>query len=263
MTNEMAENLILSKQSSESEIKAYFKAVLELSKSDNEFPINLDEVWMLVYNRKDYAADALKKDFIENVDFITTSVKTEVGSVRYEYHLTLSCMEFFIARKVRPVFEVYRQVFHNNMNKSLRKFKEDDNELKLRDKMDWISFTKQILHLNDNSVLMLMRQVAEPLGLPLPDYVDSKGTLKSATELIKQFNVGIKIQAFNALMVAKGLLEVKTRKSHKGDKKFKALTEPGLSWGENQVTPANPNEVQPRYYEAKFKDLLGVIGVEV
>ena len=48
-----------------------------------------------------------------------------------------------------------------------------------------------------------------------------------------------------------------------GDKKFKALTEPGLSWGENQVTPANPNEVQPRYYEAKFKELLGVIGVEV
>ena len=133
----------------------------------------------------------------------------------------------------------------------------------LQDKMDWISFTKHILHLNDNSVLMLMRQVAEPLGLPLPDYVDSKGTLKSATELIKQFNVGIKIQAFNALMVAKGLLEVKTRKSHKGEKKFKALTEPGLAWGENQVTPANPNEVQPRYYEAKFKELLGVIGVEV
>lgn len=136
-------------------------------------------------------------------------------------------------------------------------------KLELRDVMDWINFTKEILHLNDNSVLSLMRQVAEPLRLPLPDYVDSKGVLKSASELIKQFNVGIKIQAFNALMVAKGLLEVKTRKSHKGEKKFKALTEPGLSWGENQVTPANPNEVQPRYYEAKFKDLLGVIGVEV
>lgn len=48
-----------------------------------------------------------------------------------------------------------------------------------------------------------------------------------------------------------------------GEKRFKSLTEPGLSWGENQVTPANPNEVQPRYYEAKFKELLGVIGVEV
>ncbi|HJG00252.1 MAG TPA: phage antirepressor KilAC domain-containing protein [Bacteroides clarus] len=108
----MENNLILSKESSESEIKHYFNAVLELSKSDNEFPINIDEVWMLVYSRRDYATDALKKDFIENVDYRCTSVKTEVGSTRIEYEISVSCMEFFIARKVRPVFEVYRQVFH-------------------------------------------------------------------------------------------------------------------------------------------------------
>ena len=71
----MENNLILSKESSESEIKRYFNAVLELSKSDNEFPINIDEVWMLVYSRRDYATDALKKDFIENVDYRCTSVK--------------------------------------------------------------------------------------------------------------------------------------------------------------------------------------------
>lgn len=29
-----------------------------------------------------------------------------------EYYLTTSCLEYFIARKVRSVFEVYRQVFH-------------------------------------------------------------------------------------------------------------------------------------------------------
>lgn len=112
-------NLILSKESSESEIKRYFNAVLELSKSDNEFPINLDEVWMLVYNRRDYATDALKKDFIENVDYKCTSVKTEVGSTRIEYEITVSCMEFFIARKVRPVFDVYRKVFHKVAKREL------------------------------------------------------------------------------------------------------------------------------------------------
>ena len=67
---------------------------------------------MLVYNRKDSAVDALKKDFIENVDFTCTPAKTGVGSFKHDYRLTVSCMEFFIARKVRPVFEVYRQVFH-------------------------------------------------------------------------------------------------------------------------------------------------------
>lgn len=113
----MAANLILSKGSSESEIKRYFNAVLELSKSDNEFPINLDEVWMLVYGRKEEAVRALtsNEQFIENVDFQVLRKNAENpngGRPTNEYKLSVSCMEFFIARKVRPVFEVYRQVFH-------------------------------------------------------------------------------------------------------------------------------------------------------
>lgn len=113
----MAANLILSKESSESEIKAYFGAVLELSKSDNEFPINLDEVWMLVYGRKEEAVRALtsNEQFIENVDYQVLRKNAENsngGRPSNEYKLTVSCMEFFIARKVRPVFEVYRKIFH-------------------------------------------------------------------------------------------------------------------------------------------------------
>lgn len=107
--------LVLSKDSSESEIKRYFNAVLELSKSDNEFPVNLDEVWMLIYSEKGKAVRALKENFIEGVDYNTFAKngKTETGGYKViEYHLTVSCMEFFIARKVRSVFEVYRQVFH-------------------------------------------------------------------------------------------------------------------------------------------------------
>lgn len=48
----MESKLILSKNSSENEIKRYFKAVLKLAQSDDEFPINLDEVWPLVYSEK-------------------------------------------------------------------------------------------------------------------------------------------------------------------------------------------------------------------
>lgn len=112
-------NLILSKESSESEIKAYFNAVLELSKSDNKFPINLDDVWPLVYARKDMAVKALRENFIESIDYEPLRQKAErssngkfTGSDKVEYHLTLPCMEYFIARKVRPVFDVYREVFH-------------------------------------------------------------------------------------------------------------------------------------------------------
>ena len=113
----MENNLSLSKESSESEIKRYFNAILELSKSDNEFPINLDEVWMLVYPRKDHAVRELvdSSQFIEGVDyqvFLKNGENPKGGRPTNEYKLTVSCMEFFIVRKVRPVFEVYRQVFH-------------------------------------------------------------------------------------------------------------------------------------------------------
>ena len=110
--------LVLTKSSSESDLKRYFTAVLELSKTDNKYPINLDEVWMLVYERRDKAFNSLKRHFFEGEDFYLTQMGKVVtfkelqNGIKTECYLTVSCMEYFIARKVRPVFEVYRQVFH-------------------------------------------------------------------------------------------------------------------------------------------------------
>lgn len=112
----MESNIILTKGSSSEEIKNYFQAILKLSQADNEFPINLDEVWPLVYSRKDKAVRSLEENFIQGIDYQVLPQNgenlTQGGRPSNVYHLTLSCMEFFIARKVRPVFEVYRQVFH-------------------------------------------------------------------------------------------------------------------------------------------------------
>lgn len=69
--------LVLSKKSSESEIRAYFNAVLKLSQSDNEFPINFDEVWMLVYQDKHKAVNELKDKFIEGADYQALTQKEE------------------------------------------------------------------------------------------------------------------------------------------------------------------------------------------
>lgn len=121
-------NIILSKESSNEELKTYFNAVLELSQSNNEFPVNLDDVWMLVYGRKQEAVRALTSNdqFIEGVDY--QSVRKDAqqdlenswgGNNKVDYKLSISCLEFFIARKVRPVFEVYRQVFHKAINNKL------------------------------------------------------------------------------------------------------------------------------------------------
>lgn len=108
---------VLSKNSNSEEIKRYFSAILELAKSDEKFPVNLDEVWMLVYGRRDKAISALKDNFIENEDFnvlLPHSVEQTKrgGSNKITYFLSLSCLEYFIARKNRSVFDIYRQVFH-------------------------------------------------------------------------------------------------------------------------------------------------------
>ena len=251
-------NIVLSKNSSDNEIERYFKAVFALSKANEEFPVNLDEVWPLVYNRKDYAVDALKKDFIEGVDFTCTSVKTEVGSIKYEFNITVPCMEFFIARKVREVFEIYRKVFHIATSSERRKPVKAPS---VRDKMAVASWMIKTLNLNDNSKLRLVKAIADPLGLPSPDYTESKDQLLSATELLKRCGSTLSAQAFNAKMLAKGLLTTLQRQSHRGMKKFKSLTDKGLEFGENQVSPNNPKETQPLYYVGRFPELLQLVGI--
>ena len=107
----------LTKKSSESEIKAYFEGIAKLMQSNEQFPVNLEDVWQLVYATKGKAVQTLKRSelFIEGIDYQSFNQKVKRGfggTTRTEYMLSVPCLEFFIARKVRPVFEVYRKVFH-------------------------------------------------------------------------------------------------------------------------------------------------------
>lgn len=109
--------IILTKESSDNDIKNYFVAVLNLSQSNKEFPVDFDEVWQLVYTAKNKAVEELKDKFLQDVDYQLINRKVQAANPQgyvweHKYYLTTSCLEFFIARKVRSVFEVYRQVFH-------------------------------------------------------------------------------------------------------------------------------------------------------
>lgn len=248
----MEAKIILSKNSNENEIKRYFKAVLKLSKSKEKYPVNLDEVWPLMYSAKHKAVEALKRDFIEEDDYKLVNRKVEqVSGTKYidDYYLTVPCLEYFIVKKVRPVFEVYRQVFH----------KAAEQPLTLSDKMKAASWAAKFLNMNESSKLIMAKQILDPLGLPTPEYTSSKDQLLSATELLKKSGSTMSAQAFNARMIAKGLLTTLQRQSHKGVKKFKSLTAKGLEYGENQVSPNNPKETQPLYYVHLFDKLLANI----
>lgn len=248
----------LTKSSSSEEIKAYFNAILKLAKASEKYPVNLDEVWSLIYERKDSAVKALVRDFIENEDYKLLHRKVEqVSGAKYvdDYYLTVPCLEYFIVKKVRSVFEVYRKVFHKvpEMVKQIK-------QVTVKDKIvvaDWLT---GFLNLNESSKLALAKTIAEPLGLPTPNYTPSKGVLKSAGELLKENECAISAQAFNQKMIEEGFMVELTRPSSKGGvKKFKSITGEGLNFGENQVNPSNPKSTQPLYYEDKFIDLLVIL----
>ena len=116
--------------SSQETIRGYFSQVLELKNSGKDFPVNLDDVWPLAYPRKDHAIRTLKTDFIQGVDYQIFPKNRESNVIDYqslpkneeqrgrgghnkiEYRITVECLEYFIAKRVKPVFEVYRKVFH-------------------------------------------------------------------------------------------------------------------------------------------------------
>lgn len=245
----------LTKSSSSEEIKMYFNAILKLAKASEKYPVNLDEVWMLVYGRKSDATDALQRDFVENDDYQVlrqNPQNPQGGRPTNGYRLTVSCLEYFIVKKVRSVFEVYRKVFHKapEIAKQLK-------QATIKDKIvvaDWLT---GFLNLNESSKLALAKTIAEPLGLPTPDYTPSKGILKSAGELLKGNGLSISARIFNQKMIEKGYMVERSRpSSNGGTKKFKSITGGGLNFGENQVNPNNPKSTQPLYYEDKFIELL-------
>lgn len=136
-------------------------------------------------------------------------------------------------------------------------------QLTMKDKLTWIKEVQKMLKLNDASTLGLLQQVADPLGLPVPQYVDSKGILISATAALFDYQTGIKVNEFNKRMIEKGFLEELSRKSSKGIvKMFKHITPSGLKYGENQVNPKSPQQTQPLYYKHKFPELLKELGLK-
>lgn len=172
-----------------------------------------------------------------------------------------------ILQSSSPKVKPFRKWVTSEVLPSIRKFGSysvQKPKYSLEDKITWVKGVKEILNLNDVSTLGLLKKIGDPIELPLPDYVPSKGILKSATELLKQNGMTISAQAFNLQAIEKGYLETKTRNGSKGKKKlFKCITEKGKGYGENQVCPNNPNQTQPLWYEDKFKELVEELGFRV
>lgn len=198
----------LTKESTNAEIKQYFNAILKLTQSKEQYPVNLNEVWPLVYNRKQEAVRALTTEnsgFIQSVDYQVLrkdAQNSNVGRPGEEYYLTVSCLEYFIARKVRKVFEVYRKVFHqavDNAGMSIH------SPAMIKTRMMVAEWAMKVLNINDVSKLTMVKAITEPVGVPTPDYVETEDTIHSATDRLAKRGLILSAIKFNEMMVKQDL----------------------------------------------------------
>jgi hypothetical protein len=142
----------------------------------------------------------------------------------------------------------------------------------------------KILKVSEASKLLMTETIYRELEIKtdfLPKYSDEKHTY-SLTHLLKKFGSKLSAQKVNQKLLEIGILEIKTRKSHKKEKisqmllelefnninennksetilEFKSLTEKGLKFGKNLINPNNELQTQPHYFESSFAELLNLI----
>lgn len=263
-------NLILTKDSNPSDIERYFRGVLALDQQDKVFSVNLDDVWQLAYTRKDAAVRALKANFIENVDYLPLPQNVERSedgtfiSGGTDYYLTSACLEYFVARKIRSVFEVYRRVFHHAVAQVQQ---QPSLQEQIQAKLTFADWSAKFLNLNDASKLGIAQKIGKMVGLDdaLPQSVNA-GTEKpithAATDLLKSHNVGISAQAFNRMLELKGVVKHATRPGKRGKVHSWYVITPAFDkYGQNQQDPKFQQQTQIRWYDATFMELLTIVGL--
>lgn len=160
---------------------------------------------------------------------------------------------------------LFRKYFIEVEKAARVKYEQEKLDKKVSDSFDiklkWLNFLPGYLNLSDVSKLAMAKKIAEPLGLPTPDYVSApNGAKHSATELLKSHGVGLSARKFNELAVKAGLLELKERKGTTKVHKYCEITKKGLAFGENDINEKNMSQTQPHWYDSKFGEVLKIIG---
>jgi phage regulator Rha-like protein len=118
--------------------------------------------------------------------------------------------------------------------------------------------TIQILRPSEASKILMTEKLYKKLKLEtnyLPKYTEEKLT-RSLTYLLKKYEINLSTQKANVKLLELGILEKVERDSSCGNKKyFYSITENGLKYGKNLISPKNERETQPHFYESKFLEL--------
>lgn len=130
-----------------------------------------------------------------------------------------------------------------------------------------------VLRPSDSGKVVMLRKAGQAIGADtsfLPDYTEDSapghvGAMDTAslTQLLHDYGVGMSAAKFNQILAEIGLLERRTRRTTSGEpKKFWCVTESGMHYGKNIVSPQSPRETQPHWYRDRFGELLDIIAPE-
>jgi len=117
-------NLALRQTTDQNQARLYIQKIYDLVQSGEQFPVDLDEVWMINHSSRDAAIENMKYNkFREGVDFQIFpefSGKNTKGRPKTIYKLTINCFEHFIVRKIDWLFEIYRRTFHGVLSGQIK-----------------------------------------------------------------------------------------------------------------------------------------------
>ena len=235
------------------------KEIIKITEKDGRRAVNARELYAFLRVGKDFSSWIKKQiercDLIEYQDFEVFTQKGENlqgGRPTSDYALSIDAAKEISMMSQCEKGKLARRYFIECEKKLIR----SNTSSLLEDRLKAATWVVGFLNMNEASKLQLAKAVLDPLGLPSPDYVSSKGVMHSATELLKRFDVKISILKFNQKMVELGFLKEETRQGKSKLHKFKVITAKGKEYGENQVSPKNQSETQPRWYDDKFEELL-------
>lgn len=246
--------------------------VVEIIEHDGKQAVNARELHQKLGVGKDFSSwikNRIEKyGFVKNQDY---SSFTQIGerakgaTVRKEYALSLDMAKELCMIENNEQGRLFRKYFIEVEKAARVKYEQEKLDKKASDSFDiklkWLNFLPGYLNLSDVSKLAMAKKIAEPLGLPTPDYVsEPNGAKYSATELLKSHGVGLSARKFNELAVKAGLLELKERNGTNKVHKYCEITKKGLAYVENDINEKNMSQTQPHWYDSKFGEVLEIIG---
>lgn len=225
------------------------------------------EHYNLIKSIRSYCAHLTDVDFNVSEYFIESTYEDSTGRTLPCYLCTKKGCDMIankLTGKKGVIFTAKYVSAFEKMQEFIKEGRHISNAVPFAEYIKSVEIVADYLKANDASRLLMLGKAYGSYGLPtefLPKYeLNGNRELSAATALLKNHGLNMSAIKFNERMIRAGLLEKKSRKSSGGEiKYYNSLTDEGLKFGENAVSPQNQRETQPLYYSDSFSQLFSLI----